>query len=487
MSAIFDADGLKAWDDFTIKNEPITSLDLMERAATACTKQILGAYHFQSAAIICGVGNNGGDGLVIARLLALKGHHVQVYICHYSDKQSADFKTNLERLPKAVQVVHVGESNIPTTFESDLIIDAIFGTGLNREISGWLATIVDVINTSKRPIIAIDLPAGLFAGSNANQSLQNIIHAHRTFSFQTPKLPFFFQEYSDFVGKFTVLPIGLHPLFEGDAIGTFIEQDDILIKRKSLFGHKGNHGYLTVVAGLETMIGAGLITAEAAFKTGAGYVGVVANSTILTPLATRLPEAIYLGEEVNQFTPKTTALVIGPGLGTSAKSLALLKLALETTHPLVIDADGLNLLATNRELLEQLPKNTILTPHGGELVRLIGKFTHPEQVLERQRAFSKKYEVFVIQKGAFTKITTPTGELLINSTGNGYMATAGMGDALTGVIGGLLARGYTPYEAAKTGVYIHGLAGDIAGRKKGYQGLITTDVIQHIPDALNQF
>lgn len=484
MSYIYSTSDLRKWDAYTIKHTPIKAIDLMERAALICTKKMLGTYRFETVDIVCGLGNNGGDGLAIARLLANCGIKVTVHICKYTAEQSEAFAINLKRLPASVTLIHLSASKTGI-FNADLIVDCIFGTGLNREISGWLAQTILAINNSKKTILSIDMPSGLFATDNTQNSLKTIIRANRTFSFQVPKMPFLFAEYENFVGKFSLLDIQLSTAFKGRPLATYLTKNQLNLNRKSTFAHKGKNGFLTVIAGSEQMLGAGLICAEAGLRSGAGYVGVISPKSIITPLATRLPEALFIGQKFEEIPSKTTAIAIGPGLGKSKESFQLLELALNAQFPMVIDADALNLLAEHPTLLKQLPKNSILTPHLGELNRLIGKCKRPEQLLEKQKELSKKHCIYIVQKGAYSKITTPNGELIINSSGNPYMATAGMGDALTGIIGGLLAQGYTPQEATKIGVFIHGLAGDMALKKNGTYGLITSDILKTIGQALN--
>ena len=484
MSAIYGAEQVKAWDAYTIENTPISSLDLMERAAIACCKKIIGSFVFESVSIVCGKGNNAGEGLAIARILAERGYHVAVYACEYTNQASKDFASNLARLPEQVMCHSLSNAGdfIP---EGDLLVDCIFGAGLDRPIKNWLADIVLKMNGSNIPIVSIDLPSGLYIGSNAENDLSTVIKADATLSFQIPKLPFFFEEYAFYCGHFSTLPIGLLGDFKAPEIATYIERTEAQLHPISAFAFKGTKGYLTVIAGSENMIGAALLCAHAAFKTGCGYVGLISHQNAIIPLATKLPEAIYIGDHPKKIPVKTKAVAIGPGLGKSENSKKLLELAFKFKGHIVVDADGLNLIAGHSDLLHQLPKGSILTPHLGELKRLIGPANRPEELLEKQKAFSKKHGVFIIQKGPYSKLTAPSGKLYINSTGNAGMATAGMGDALTGIIGSFLAQGYSPLEAAINGMYYHGLAGDNAATRKGEIGLLTSDIIAALPEVLN--
>lgn len=486
MGKIFEREELQAWDVFTIEHEPISSINLMERASIACVKRIIGSYFFQSVAIICGKGNNGGDGLAIARLLSKRGYKISVYICELSNNASADFTTNLKRLPKAVSVEYLVKDS-ELNFSADLLVDCIFGTGLNRPVTNWVGKVIACMNANPSPTVSVDLPSGLFAGKNLDNPRKYCVQADRTFTFQQAKWPFFFHEYAQYVGDFSVLNIDLLPNYEGDTIATYIGASEVNVQKRKLFSHKGNHGYLTVIASTDGTWGAALLCSVAGFRTGAGYVGLLSSKEVAKPLASRLPEAIWEGENFTDISKKTTAISIGPGLGQSNKSHKLLDKALEYGKPLVIDADAINLIAANENLRIKVPENSILTPHIGELKRLVGPADHPEQLLKKQLEFSVKHHVYIIQKGAFSKLTTPEGKIYINSTGNPSMASAGMGDVLTGVIGSFLAQGYSPLKAAINGMYFHGLAGDIAVRNNGEHGLISSDVIDALPEAFANF
>lgn len=486
MSLIYNASEIRAWDAYTIQNEPISSLDLMERAAETCCKKLIGTLLFRSVAVFCGKGNNGGDGLAMARLLTQGGIDVSLYICEFGQRASVDFEKNLKRLPATVKTTYL-KSAETLNIQADVLIDCLFGSGLDRPITGWLTALIESLNTHPSPTVSIDIPSGLYVGNNSTNDLKNCIRADYTFSFQTPKFPFFFAEYAPFVGHFSIIDIQLSNRFKDKALALFLTKNEITLKPLNPFGHKGEKGYLTVIAGSENMLGAALLSSKAAFKTGCGYVGLISSEKVLTALVNTLPEAIWIGENPTAVPTKTKAIAIGPGLGKTNFSLTLLKMALRAKLPLVIDADALNLLAENPELVTQIPAGAILTPHLTELNRLIGTANSPEELLEKQKDFSIKNQVYIIQKGAYSKLTDPEGNVYINSTGNAGMASAGMGDALTGMIGSFLAQGYTPLDAAKNGMYYHGLAGDFAAKQNGIRGLITSDLISFIPQALNGF
>lgn len=485
MTKIYAANSLKKWDDFTIKHTPIESIELMEKAAQTCAKQILGAYIFERISIFCGIGNNGGDGLAIARILCENGSEVTVYLLGDISMACDNSILNYKRLPKGVTVIELSEKAV-LTIEADIIIDAIFGSGLNRAVNGWIGAVIDQINQYQTPVIAIDLPSGLFADDNRENDLSHCIQADLTLTIQVPKMSFFYAEYDKYIGKFILIDINLLPDFTGDSIAVFVDKKSAQLKEKSKFIYKGDKGFLTIIGGFNKMTGAIILSAKAGFRTGCGYVGVISDETSFSPLMCHLPEAIWLGTSLESLSYKTNVIAVGPGLGQTTEALDLLKSIFNTKHPLVIDADAINLIAKNPSLKNELPAGSILTPHLGELERLIGAFKSPEERLEKQLAFSRKQNVYIIQKGAFSKLTTPEGCLYINSTGNNGMATAGMGDALTGMIGAFLAQGYAPIEAAINGMFYHGLAGDLGVKKNGTHGFLTSDLIESIPTALNE-
>ncbi len=487
MKAIYATAMTKKWDEFTIENTPISSLELMERASMQASKKILGSFNFSHVNIFCGSGNNGGDGLAIARILSEREKNITVYLVATSSP-TTDYLANLNRLPGSCEVIHLDENTINQVYiQGDLIVDALFGAGLNRPIVNWIQKVIHLINDSKVPVVSIDLPSGLSGDDNSTNSLEAVVKAQHTLSFQRPKMSFFFDKYAPFVGRFSILDIGLLENFSGDSLATYLDHSSINLKQESNFIHKGNKGYLTLVAGNENMLGAAILSSKSAFRTGCGYLGLICPKAAITPLIIHLPEAIWLGDQVTSISEKTTALAIGPGIGTNEISYSHLKFVLNSNLPIVIDADAINLLAMHPELIDFIPKNSILTPHYKELTRLIGTTESPEKLLKKQIDFSIEKGIYVIQKGAYSKLTTPKGQVFINSTGNSSMASAGMGDVLTGIIGSFLAQGYAPQDAAMYGMYLHGLAGDQAVLKLGNRGLLASDLIDELPKTLSSF
>jgi NAD(P)H-hydrate epimerase len=484
---IYNAKQIKEWDEFTIKNEPIASIDLMERAAHQCVDKILNENtNLKSVNVFAGVGNNGGDGLVIARALHFCNIKVHLYIVEFSKTYSEDFSKNLEMLGGNVMPTYINEkhrlSEVPF---ADLNIDAIFGSGLSREIEdGWLGDLIQLINESQLKTVAIDFPSGLFSFDNRNNGLINVIKANETLTFQLPKLPFFFSRYESFVGDYKVIEIGLHPFFSAETKYELVDIDDVVLKTVSKFAHKGTRGHLLIVGGFDKMYGAVTLATKSAYKTGCGFVFVKMQTGGVPVLLNHILEAVTI-DNLDKIKNKLKAIAIGVGLGQSENSLTLLKQVLAYNLPTVIDADALNLLAKHKGLLEFISNKSILTPHVKELIRLVGQTDSEEELLEKQIEFSKKHKVYMIQKGAYSKLTCPDGRVLINSTGNSSMAVAGMGDVLTGIIGSLLAQGYSVEESAKYGMLIHGRAGDLMRFENGWFGNLPTDLLNFIPKVMN--
>jgi hydroxyethylthiazole kinase-like uncharacterized protein yjeF len=484
---IYSSAQMQQWDKYTIENEPIASVDLMERAATLAAKSILGRNAFDSAAIFCGTGNNGGDGLVIARLLAESGKDVQVYILRFAET-SADFEANYKRLPKSIHLKELTEEDNQFESEADILVDAVFGSGLNRPVEGWIGTVLSAVNNMAAKKIAIDIPSGLFATNNTdNVGLSNTIKADETLTFMSPKMSFFYEDYHQYVGNFRIIDIELHQDFSAETMTHFVTGEDIHLRARGRFDHKGTSGCLSLIGGFDHMSGAAIIASKAAMKCGARYLFTFCGEAARPGLNSAIPEAIWKDPSSFNIPEKTMAIAIGPGLGTSEMATNILSICLTSGHPIILDADAINLVAESTTLQKALPANSILTPHLGELKKLIGNHDSPEKFLEAQIAFSINHQVFIIQKGPFSKLTTPDGEVFINSTGNPGMSTAGMGDALTGIIGAFLAQGYESKEAAIYGMFVHGYAADEKAKEHGEIGLLASDVIEILPNVINRY
>ena len=486
-------------DQYTIEHEPISSVDLMERAAKAITRTISEQWSNSTPVVVfAGPGNNGGDALAVARLLAESNYNVSAYLFNISSHLSADCATNRQRLRDSKQVktfIEVTQEFEPPQLEADtLVVDGLFGSGLNKPLAGGFASLVKYINASPSQVVSIDLPSGLMSEDNTYNVRSNIIRADLTLTLQQPKLAFFFPENQAYIGRLRVLDIRLSE--EGtkkiDAQYNIIEENEIrpLLMGRDCFAHKGNMGNALLIAGSYGMGGAAVLATKACLRSGAGKVTVHSPKRNNMILQISVPEAIvHLDPEETIFsetidTEEYQALGIGPGLGQSeTTAIALIAQLRRTQCPAVVDADALNMLANHRAWLMQLPKGLILTPHPKEFDRLEGHSADSYERLTKARELAERLQGYVILKGHHSALCCPDGHVTFNSTGNAGMATAGSGDVLTGIITALLARGYQQREACIIGMYLHGLAGDIAARKLGMESLMASDIIQYLPQA----
>lgn len=491
---ILSAEQTRNVDSYTIEHEPIASIDLMERAASAFadwfTSRFSPKYH---VCVVCGTGNNGGDGLAVSRMLLGKGYKVGAYVVRTSGTGSDDFSINEERLLGLVPVNSIRNSDeIPDFTRYDIIIDAIFGSGLTRAVEGIYAQVIEAANHAEKTIVAIDVPSGLFADHHTFPDA--VMEADYTVSFQQPKLAFFMPENALYAGEWHVVDIGLsQEAIENQKTHCLMltaEMIGALLKPRKKFSHKGSHGKALIMAGSYGKMGAAVLCGKAALRTGVGLLTMNIPACGYDIMQSSVPEAMVVADEGDHFLTSYAdmsgydALGLGPGLGHEQETVYSVMQSIQAFgKALVIDADGLNIIAAHREILEILPGNTILTPHPKEFERLAGPWSDDFERLEKQKLFSKEYGVIVILKGAHTSIAMPSGEVYFNSTGNPGMATGGTGDVLTGVLTSLMAQKYSPENAAKIGVFIHGLAGDLAADVTGQIGMIASDVIDFIPDA----
>ena len=485
-------------DEYTIKNEPVSSIDLMERASSAFVKIYTKKYSTKTpVSIICGTGNNGGDGLAISCLLLKSGYKVSTYVIKYEKgKGSEDFTKNYKRLSKLTSVVSINSpEDIPDFPQNSNLIDGVFGSGLSRPVEGLYAEVIRKMNSSDACIISIDIASGLFADKPAGNGA--IIKPALTVTFQAPKLAFMIPENEKYTGKLEVVDIGLDKNFikNADSTNFLIEKPEIRINFRSRdrFSHKGNFGRVLLITGGKGKMGAAVLGAKASLRSGTGLITVHVPGCGYEIIQNSVPEAMasidthmdYISElpDLDGYD----AIGIGPGLGTRDETVAVVKKLLEDTKvPLVMDADALNILAKNKSLIEKLPDNTILTPHLKEFERLAGECNNHFDRLNKQKEFSRKYKVTVILKGAFTAISFSDGTTHFNPTGNPGMATGGSGDVLTGMVAGWLGQKYAPETAALLAVYIHGLAGDLACKKYGEESLVAGDIIQKISSAIKK-
>jgi NAD(P)H-hydrate epimerase len=515
---LFTTKQISALDKYTIENEPVSDIDLMERASLQITGWLANRFSTENKMVFfAGPGNNGGDAMAIARQLADLDFICEVWLVNSGKELKGSPAINWQRLEEQgkVKLSWLTEMNdFPEIGSTDVIIDGLFGSGLTRPLEGFPAEIVHKINvltfshhptqsshhptqsrvTTKNTVIAIDIPSGLMGEDNTFNNPENIICADFTLTFEFPKISFFFAENEKFVGNWEVLSIRLHP--EGIAQTStdffLVEKDEIqqIIQKRSRFGHKGTYGHALLIAGSYGKMGAAVLASKACLRSGAGLLTTHVPHLGYSIIQTAVPEAMASIDQHDSFftefpgLEQFSAIGVGPGINQKTNTKrALCELLEKSQLPLVIDADALNILAENKNWIEKLPENSILTPHPGEFKRLAGDVENSYLRIQNQIEFSKKYKVIVVLKGAFTSVSTPGGKLFFNSTGNPGMATAGSGDVLTGIILGLLAQGISPENAALAGVFLHGWAGDLATTVKSEFALVATDIIEFLSEA----
>ncbi len=492
MLKVFTAQQIKALDEFTIQQEPIASIDLIERACQTFVDWLAERIDTsKKIGIVCGTGNNGGDGLGIARILHDWGYLVKVWIIRGSAKESEDFKTNFSRLPEKLEVIDFPASPSKEIFLShEVLIDAIFGAGLSRPVTGIYSKAIEAINAAPALRIAVDIPSGLFADKHSSGF---VVMAAHTVTFHLPKLAFMMPENNSFVGEWHVVDIGLNKSFIQNTSTPFYFLDKKSIKKilkpRLVFSHKGDYGKALMIAGSYGKMGACVLASRAAMRAGVGLLTVLIPKSGYSILQATVPEAmvsVYHEDEI--FTDSVSldsfdVIGVGPGIGQTKETTAALKTLLTSGKPMIFDADALNILSANREMLKDIPEGSILTPHPKEFERLAGKWKDDFERLEKQINLAKELRSIIILKGARTSIASPTGTVYFNSTGNAGMATGGSGDVLTGMLTGIIAQKYSPIETAILGVFLHGMSGDLAVRNKGMNSLIASDIIDYLPEA----
>ena len=495
---ILSSNQLKELDKYTMEQEPIASIDLMERAAQALTEAIIRRWDTSHPIVVfAGPGNNGGDALAVARMLSQKSYHVEVFLFNTKGRLSEECQTNLHRLKTCGSIYFTEIStqfDPPILTENHVVIDGLFGTGLNKPLNGGFAAVVKYINASKATVVAIDIPSGLMGEDNTYNIRPHIVRADVTLSIQLPKLSFFFPENEEIVGEWELLDIGLKQSYiqAAESPYSILEEEQIrsLIKPRKRFAHKGSFGHGLLIAGSYGMAGASILSAKACLRSGIGLLTVHVPIYNHDLLQTTVPETIvqtdiherYFAEPVD--LSKYKALAIGPGLGQEEDTaLAMMEQIQASNIPVVLDADAINILSSHRNWLSRLPKQSILTPHLGELERLTGKCMDTYERLTKVKELAAYLHSYIIVKGAWTIIVTPDGRCFLNPTGNPGMATAGSGDVLTGILLALLAQGYSQEEACQLGVYVHGLAGDLAAETMSQIAMTSGDIIAALPQA----
>ena len=497
---LFTVDEIRDCELFTMQKRHITSLDLMENAGRACANWIVSKFSLDEVDhiyIMAGTGNNGGDGVVIAIQLLECFHRknpVSLVVCamenaRYSDEMQHQLKrweTLASQHDNAETIIFSAE-NQPLPNQKDLIIDALFGIGLNKPVTGFYADVIRHINASDAHTIAIDTPSGLFADKPTPKDSEVVI-ADQTLSIQFMKTAFLLPENYPYYGDVQVVDIGMEAPENLTTSRMLFTASDMsaLLRPLPAYAHKGTFGHGLLVAGCERMPGAAVLAATAAMRGGIGKLTVHSVKSVCKTLAVALPEAIHDLDDNeqhvshidwNHLPENINAVAFGPGLGTAKQTVSAMKDILDTVkRPLVIDADGLNMLAENKTWLAFLPPYSILTPHFAEFERLAGNPSDDFDRLERAKAFAQRYSVILVLKGHHTVVTMPDGRQFFNTTGNSGMATAGSGDVLTGLLLSLLAQGYAPELAALLGVYLHGAAGDAYAERYDKRTLIASDL-----------
>lgn len=488
---IFTNTQIRQLDALTIEREPIASIDLMERAAENLRREITREITVNTPLLVLsGPGNNGGDGLAIARMLLQTGYDVRAILLR-GDTLSKDCAENWQRLNRFFPTnceVRQGSFHSPAIQPDVVIVDALFGSGLSRPLEGIYKEAVVWINRVSNRVISIDLPSGL-DGDGSVIDGESVVKADLTLTLQFPKFAMFFAENEPYIGAWRMVDIGLHreSVSEMRTDYNYFQADDakMMLKTRTRFSHKGSYGHALVWAGKKGMAGAAILATKAALRGGTGLVSVhsVADNRVI--LQTAVPEAIFV-EQVKGLDAYS-ACAFGPGLGVDESTAEMLfEMLSNMTSPCVIDADALNIVARNPNYLDFIPVNSILTPHPREFERLFGLSSHSMERMEKARLMAVRHQLVIVLKGANTAVVTPDGCVSFNSTGNPGMAVGGMGDVLTGIILGLLAQGYSSEESAKLGVFLHGLAGDLTLLEQSVESLLPSDLLDTLGAAFQR-
>ncbi|KMQ67478.1 sugar kinase [Chryseobacterium sp. FH2] len=493
---IFTTEQIREADHYTIQQESISSTQLMERAAFACVHWISeNCKNHRNFAVFCGNGNNGGDGFAIARMLYLKGFDVDVFV-NPKAKLSHDANVNFKELKEIPEVIIKNFKDVEHyRFDSrTIIIDAVFGTGLSRNIEGEFKDLIDVLNSKKSVKISIDVPSGLFADKTLDEN-STVFKADYTLSFQYWKKSFLHPETGKYTGKVEILDISLSEEYISQTeTNDFIISDEIvknIFKPRQDFSHKGTYGEVTIVAGSYGKVGAAVLSTKSALKTGTGLTFVNAPECGYEILQTSCPEAMFVegGSEIIESIEVNEDSVygIGPGLGTDEKTeKALLEFLKKYAKPLILDADALNIISKVKNSLQLIPEKSIITPHPKEFERLFGRTTDSFERVELARKKAGELGIIIVLKDHHTQIVTPEGNVFYNITGNAGLAKGGSGDILTGIITSFLAQGYFEEHAAILGIWFHGKSADFAAEKFSKEAMLPTDVINEFGNVFKE-
>lgn len=500
---IFTSTQIRELDKYTLDNEPIRSIDLMERAAKALTTAISGRWTPQTPVVVfAGPGNNGGDALAVARLLAEQGYKVAAYLFNIHNTLSADCATNKQRAMACKRLNAFVEITVnfdpPALNDQTLVVDGLFGSGLNKPLAGGFASLVKYINQSPAKVVSIDLPSGLMPEDNTYSVRGNIVQADLTLTFQHKKLAMMFADNQPYIGELQVLDIRLSQAYieNTDTQYQITEESELrsILRQRDEFTHKGEMGHALLIAGSYGMAGASVLAAKACLRSGVGKLTVHVPKRNLSIVQISVPEAIVQVDREETIFAETVdaqefeAMGIGPGIGKhESTALAMITQVRRAACPTVMDADAINILSNHRAWVQQLPKGIILTPHAAEFDRFMGMASNGcYDRLAKAIEEAERLQAYIILKGHYSALCQPNGRVYFNPTGNSGMATAGSGDVLTGIITGLLARGYDQQQACLLGMYLHGLAGDLAIRDIGKESLVASDLIRYLPQAFRR-
>jgi NAD(P)H-hydrate epimerase len=489
MSYILSSSEIRQWDQYTITNEPITSIDLMDRAAKQCSEWLMKRWDTKYPIVLfCGNGDNGGDGLAIARQLLENGYHITV-LREETNQRSEDNQINLDKLTDLYKPCIHSFTDQVFISKDTILIDALFGTGLNRPIEGTAKKWIDVLNEYSNIKVSIDIPSGLLAEDSMQSG--TVVNADFTLTFQCFKQSFLFPETGKYCGKIEVLDIGLHPNYTNELKpkARLIDQHIVqtLFQKRNQFAHKGTFGHSLLFVGSEGKMGASILATKACLRSGSGLTTVLTPSDQNQIVQITVPEAMTIPYETSSALPRLdtfSSIGIGCGLGTQEQIQRMIEqLILDSTVPLILDADALNTISNKKELLLSIPIDSLLTPHVKEFERLFGSSKNATDRYKLQQKLSVEHGIYILLKGKYSCVTTPNGFSFFNTTGNPGMAKGGSGDVLTGILTGLYASYRDMKKVAILGVYLHGLAGDFAEQKKSEESMLASDIIEELGNA----
>lgn len=489
---IFNTENIRKIDRITIEEEGVSSQELIRRVAEGVAGEIIGRWSPSTPVVIfAGSGNNGADALVVGRLLLEAGFYPRILLFNFkgnSLSRDCDMaKRELLATGYNGLMEIIDRAELPSLTPDHLVFDGLFGSGLRDPLEGGFMMLARNISESGATVISIDVPSGMFGEWNARVIGRNVVHATLTMAIQFPRLSFFLGDNAELVGKWKVIDIGLsnRAIMETPTKYFYVERDEVraVLKPRKPFSSKSDYGHALLFAGCYGMAGAAVMAARGALRSGVGKLTVHSARAAFPVIQSQVPEALFSADRhenvISDMSARfnCSAIGVGPGIGTNdATRGAFETLVKSYKRPLVIDADALNAIAKNQTILDHIAPGSILTPHAGEFDRIFGTQTSDEGRLLKAVEVSHRYKLLIVLKGRYTAIVRPDGKVFFNSSGTPAMATAGSGDVLTGIITSLLAQGYKPETASVAGVYIHGLAGEMAAETQGEYGTTAMDI-----------